>query len=67
MQVITFDMFLWRSCSFMSVLLIVGVTTDLTDCTRIRNHNHLVRERTIDHLAKLDSLAKHLSVHLRTK
>ena len=39
----------------------------LSDCNWTRTHNHLVRKRTLDHLAKLASLAKWLSVHLRTK
>ena len=33
----------------------------------IRSHNHLVRERIPNHLAKLASLAKWLSVRSRTK
>ena len=41
----------------------------LTDCNGIRTHNHLVRKRTLNHLAKfshLASLAKWLSVRLQT-
>ena len=37
----------------------------LSDCNGIRTHNHLVQKRTLNHLAKLISLAKWLSVHLR--
>ena len=33
----------------------------------IRTHNHLFRKRTLNHLAQLASLAKWLSVRLRTK
>ena len=33
----------------------------------IRTHNHLVRKRTLNHSAKLASLAKWLSVRLQTK
>ena len=36
----------------------------LNDCNGTRTHNHLVRKRTLNHLA---SLAKWLSVRLRTK
>ena len=36
----------------------------LSDSNEIRTHNHLVRKRTLNHLA---SLAKWLSVRLRTK
>ena len=42
----------------------------LSDCNWTRTHNHLVRNQTLYHLAKLAklaSLAKWLSVHLRTK
>ena len=39
----------------------------LSDNNRIRTHNHLVHKQTLNHLAKLTSLAKWLSVHLRTK
>ena len=34
----------------------------LSDSNGIRSHNHLVRERTLNHLAKLAGLAKWLSV-----
>ena len=34
---------------------------------KIRTHNHLVRQQTLSHLAKLTSSAKCLSVCLRTK
>ena len=37
------------------------------DCNGTRTHNHLVRKRTLNYLAKLASLAKQLSAHLRTK
>ena len=36
----------------------------LSDCNGTRTHNHLVRKRTLNHLA---SLAKWLSVRLGTK
>ena len=39
----------------------------LSDSNEIQTHNHLVRKRTLNHLAKLASLAKWMSVHLRTK
>ena len=39
----------------------------LSNNNRIRTHNHLVHKQTLNHLAKLTSLAKWLSVHLRTK
>ena len=38
-----------------------------SDCNWTRTHNHLVRKRTLNHLTKLISLAKRLSVRLRTK
>ena len=39
----------------------------LSDCNWTRTHNHLVRKRTINHLAKLACLIRCLSVRLRTK
>ena len=39
----------------------------LSDSNEIRTHNHLVHKQTLNHLAKLASLAKWLSVRLRTK
>ena len=39
----------------------------LPDSNEIRTHNHLVCKRQLKHLAKLASLAKWLSVRLRTK
>ena len=39
----------------------------LSDSNGIRTHSHLVRKYTLNHLAKLASLAKWLSVRLRTK
>ena len=39
----------------------------LSDCKWTLTHNHLVRKRTLNHLVKLASLAKWLSVRLRTK
>ena len=39
----------------------------LSDCNCTRTHNHLVHKRTLNHLAKLASLAKWLSVRLWTK
>ena len=39
----------------------------ISDCNWTRTHNHLVRKRTLNHLAKLASLVKWLNVRLRTK
>ena len=39
----------------------------LSDCNWTQTHNHLVRKRTLDNLAKLASLDKWLNVRLRTK
>ena len=39
----------------------------LIDCNRTRTYNHLVHKRTLNHLAKLASLAKCLSVRLWIK
>ena len=39
----------------------------LSDCNETRTHNHLVRNRTLNHLTKLVSLAKCLSVRNQTK
>ena len=39
----------------------------LSVCNGTRTHNHLVCKRTFNHLAKLASLAKCLSIRLRTK
>ena len=44
-----------------------GYKLELFDCNGTRTHNHLFRKRTLNHLAKLASLAKWLSVRLRTK
>ena len=41
--------------------------SSLSDSNVIRTHNYLVRKRTLNHIAKLASLAKWLSVCLRTK
>ena len=38
-----------------------------SDCNWTRTHNHLVRKRKLNHLAKLASLAKWLSVCLQNK
>ena len=38
-----------------------------SDCNWTRTENHLVLKQTLNHLAKLASLAKWLSVRLRTK
>ena len=38
----------------------------LSNSNGIRTHNHLVRKRTLNHLVKLTSLAKLLSVRLQT-
>ena len=38
--------------------------SNLSDCNWTRTHNHLVHKRTLNHLAKLASLAKWLSVRL---
>ena len=45
----------------------VQAVSRLSDCNWTRTHNHLVRKRTLNHLTKLISLAKWLSVRLRTK
>ena len=37
------------------------------DCNCTRTHNHLLRKWTLNHLAKLASLVKWLSVRLQTK
>ena len=39
----------------------------LSGCNENRIHNHIVRKRTLNHLAKLASLAKWLSFRLRAK
>ena len=39
-------------------------TNRMNDCNWTRTHNHLVHKRTLNHLAKLASLAKWLSVRL---
>ena len=39
----------------------------LSDCNWTQTHNHFVCKRTLNHLTKLASLAKWLSVRLRTK
>ena len=44
-----------------------GHVCSLGDSTRIWTHNHLVRKRTLNHLAKLASLAKWLSAFLQIK
>ena len=41
--------------------------TILSDCNWTRTHNHLAPKQTQNHLAKLTSLAKWLSVRFRTK
>ena len=42
------------------------ISSVLSDSNVIRTHNHLVRKRKLNHLAKLDSLAKWVSVRLQT-
>ena len=42
-------------------------TNSFNDSNEIRTHNYLVRKPTLNHLAKLASLAKCLSVRLKTK
>ena len=42
------------------------ISNVLSDSNVIRTHNHLVRKRKLNHLAKLDSLAKWVSVRLQT-
>ena len=44
-----------------------GDIRSLSDCNETRTHNHLVRNRTLNHLTKLASLAKCMSVRNRTK
>ena len=39
----------------------------LRNCNRIWTHSHLVHKRTVNHLTKLTSLAKWLSLRLQTK
>ena len=39
----------------------------LSDCNGTRTHNHVVRKRTLNHLAKLAILPKWLNVRLRSK
>ena len=39
----------------------------ISDCNKTRTHHHLVRKETLNHLAKLASLAEWLSVRLQTK
>ena len=39
----------------------------LSDCNRTQTRNHLVRQQTLNNLAKVASLAKLFSVCLRTK
>ena len=50
-----------------SLVLLVIIYFLLSDCKGTQTHNHLDRKRTLKHLAKLASLAKSLSVRLRTK
>ena len=50
----------------LSLLLLLLLLLTLSECNEIRTHNHLVYKRTLNHLAKLASLAKWLSVLLRT-
>ena len=47
----------------LSLLLLLPLPSE---CNEVRTHNHLVYKRTLNHLAKLVSLAKWLSVLLRT-
>ena len=42
----------------------VKISVISSDCNGTRTHNHLVHKRTLNHLAKLASLAKWLSVRL---
>ena len=52
--------------TFLYLTYLQAINT-LSDCNRNRNQDHLVRKRTLNHLTKLTSLAKWLSVHVRTK
>ena len=50
------EFFAWIKCEIWS----------LSDCNWTQSHNHLVLKKTLNHLAKLASLAKWLSVCLQT-
>ena len=54
----------WHFSQLQDPSHIFSTNTKQSDSNGIRNHNHLVRERTLNHLA---SSAKWLSVQLRTK
>ena len=45
----------------------ICISVPLSDSNEIQTHNHLVRKRALNVLAKLASLDKWLSVRLRTK
>ena len=51
------ELFAWSRCHIWS----------LSDNNGIQTHNHLIHKQTLNHLAKWASLAKWLSVCLRTK
>ena len=48
-------------------MLSLNLRNQPCDCNWARTNNHLVCKRTLNNLAKLTSLAKWLSVGLRTK
>ena len=50
--------------STLSIKVLYKVILSLSDCNWIRSHSHLVQKRRLDHLAKLASFAKCLSVCL---
>ena len=50
-----------------SLLKAGAISEVLSDSNGIRTHHHLVRKRTLNHVTIQASLAKWLSVRLRTK
>ena len=42
---------------FLQYIYISGVFRSLNECNRIQTHSHLVRKQTLNHVAKLASLA----------
>ena len=52
---------------YMSLISQYLLSINQNDCNWTRTHNHLARKPTLNHLAKLASSAKWLSVCLRTK
>ena len=63
---------IWYIYIYIYIVIYIIVTQwdiycSLSDGNRTWTHNHLVRQQTLNHLAKLASLAKWLSVCLQTK